>query len=335
MNELTENKKYKELIENIGSVFNKAKNKIISTINVEMLDAYWKIGKYIVEYEQKGELKAEYGKKLLINLSKDLSVKYGKGFSRSNLQYMRLFYIHYPIRQTASGKLSWSHYVELLSINDDLERKFYQKQAEIENWTVRELKRQKKTGLFHRIALSKDKEKILELAQKGQIIQSEQDLIKNPYVFEFLGLPENELYKESDIENAIITNLQKFLLELGKGFAFIGRQQRITLNNRHFYVDLVFYHTKLKCYVLIDLKIGKVEYEHIGQMKLYLGYYEKEINDETDNQPIGIILSEQKDDIMVEYAMLNDTSKLLVSEYQLYLPDKEELKRKVKEMIDE
>ena len=335
MNELTENKEYKELIENIGSVFNKAKNKIISAINVEMLDAYWKIGKYIVEYEQKGELKAEYGKKLLINLSKDLSVKYGKGFSRSNLQYMRLFYIHYPIRQTVSGKLSWSHYVELLSINDDLERKFYQKQAEIENWTVRELKRQKKTGLFHRIALSKDKEKILELAQKGQIIQSEQDLIKNPYVFEFLGLPENELYKESDIENAIITNLQKFLLELGKGFAFIGRQQRITLNNRHFYVDLVFYHTKLKCYVLIDLKIGKVEYEHIGQMKLYLGYYEKEINDETDNQPIGIILSEQKDDIMVEYAMLNDTSKLLVSEYQLYLPDKEELKRKVKEMIDE
>ena len=335
MNELTENKEYKELIENIGSVFNKAKNKIISAINVEMLDAYWKIGKYIVEYEQKGELKAEYGKKLLINLSKDLSVKYGKGFSRSNLQYMRLFYIYYPIRQTVSGKLSWSHYVELLSINDDLERKFYQKQAEIENWTVRELKRQKKTGLFHRIALSKDKEKILELAQKGQIIQSEQDLIKNPYVFEFLGLPENELYKESDIENAIITNLQKFLLELGKGFAFIGRQQRITLNNRHFYVDLVFYHTKLKCYVLIDLKIGKVEYEHIGQMKLYLGYYEKEINDETDNQPIGIILSEQKDDIMVEYAMLNDTSKLLVSEYQLYLPDKEELKRKVKEMIDE
>ncbi len=335
MNELSENKEYKELLENIGSVFNKAKSKIISAINVEILDTYWKIGKNIVEFEQKGKLKAEYGKNLLINLSKDLSVKFGKGFSRSNLQYMRLFYIYYPIRQTVSGKLSWSHYVELLSINDDLERKFYQKQAEIENWTVRELKRQKKTGLFHRIALSNDKEKILELAHKGQIVQSEQDLIRNPYVFEFLGLPESELYKESDIENAIITNLQKFLLELGKGFAFIGRQQRITLNNRHFYVDLVFYHTKLKCYVLIDLKIGKVEYEHIGQMKLYLGYYEKEINDEVDNQPIGIILSEQKDDIMVEYAMLNDTSKLLVSEYQLYLPDKEELRRKVKEMIDE
>jgi len=335
MKELTENKGYQELIENIGSVFNKAKSKIISAINVEMINAYWEIGKNIIEFEQKGKLKAEYGKKLLINLSKDLSIKYGKGFSRSNLQYMRLFYIHYQIRQTVSGKLSWSHYIELLSINDDLERKFYQKQAELENWTVRELKRQKKTGLFHRIALSKDKGKILELAQKGQIIQSEQDLMKNPYVFEFLGLSEKELYQESDLENAIITNLQRFLLELGKGFAFIGRQQRITLNNRHYYVDLAFYHTKLKCYVLIDLKIGKVEYEHIGQMKLYLGYYEKEINDETDNQPIGIILSEQKDDIMVEYAMLNDTSKLLVSEYQLYLPDREALKRKVKEIIDE
>ena len=334
MTELSENKGYKELIENIGSVYNKAKSNVISTINVEMLNAYWQIGKYIVEFEQKGKLKADYGKQLLINLSKDLSIKYGKGFSRSNLQYMRLFYLYYPIRQTLSGKLSWSHYVELLSITDELERKFYQKQAEIENWTVRELKRQKKTGLFHRIALSKDKDKILELAQKGQVIRTEQDLMKNPYVFEFLGLPEKELYKESDLENALITNLQSFLLELGKGFAFVGRQQRITLNNRHYYVDLVFYHTKLKCYVLIDLKIGKVEYEHIGQMKLYLGYYEKEVNDETDNQPIGIILSEQKDDIMVEYAMLNDTSKLLVSKYQLYLPDIEQLKNKVKEIIE-
>ena len=161
MNQLPENKEYQELIKNIGSVYNKAKTNAVSAINVEMLNAYWKIGKYIVEYEQKGKLKAEYGKQLIVNLSKDLSAKYGKGFSRSNLQYMRLFYLYYPIRQTVSGKLSWSHYVELLSINDELERKFYQKQAEIENWTVRELKRQKKTGLFHRIALSKNRDKIL------------------------------------------------------------------------------------------------------------------------------------------------------------------------------
>ncbi len=233
-----------------------------------------------------------------------------------------------------SHKLSWSHYFELLKIDDDLAREFYQNQAIKENWTVRELKRQKKTGLFHRIALNKNKEKILELSKQGHIIKSEEDLTKDPYVFEFLGIPENYEYTENDIEKAIINNLQKFLLELGKGFAFIGRQQRITLNNRHYKVDLVFYHTKLKCYVLIDLKIGEVEHEHIGQMKLYLGYYEKEVNDENDNQPIGIILSEEKDDIMVEYSMLNDTSKLLVSKYQLYLPNREELKRQVKEIID-
>jgi len=334
MSELIENKGYKELIENIGSVFNKAKSKIISAINTEMINSYWEIGKNIVEFEQKGKLKAEYGSKLLLTISKDLKLKYGKGFSRSNLSYMRQFYIKYPKRETVSHKLSWSHYFELLKIEDDLAREFYQNQAIKENWTVRELKRQKKSGLFHRIAINKDKDKILELSKKGQVIKSEYDLTKDPYVFEFLGIPENYEYTESDIEKAIINNLQKFLLELGKGFAFIGRQQRITLNNRHYKVDLVFYHTKLKCYVLIDLKIGEVEYEHIGQMKLYLGYYEKEVNDENDNQPIGIILSEEKDDIMVEYAMLNDKSKLLVSKYQLYLPDREELKLKMKEIIN-
>ena len=334
MNELIENKVYKELIENIGSAFNKAKSKIISAINVEMIDTYWEIGKNIIEFEQKGKLKAEYGSKLLLRISKDLKLKYGKGFSRSNLSYMRQFYIKYPNRETVSHKLTWSHYFELLKVEDDLAREFYQNQAIKENWTVRELKRQKKTGLFHRIALSKNKEKILDLSKQGQVIKSEEDLTKDPYVFEFLGIPENYEYTESDIENAIISNLQNFLLELGKGFAFIGRQQRITLNNRHYKVDLVFYHTRLKCYVLIDLKIGEVEYEHIGQMKLYLGYYEKEINDENDNQPIGIILSEEKDDIMVEYAMLNDNAKLIVSKYQLFLPNVNELKNKVKEIID-
>ena len=334
MNELSKNKEYKTSIENIGVVYYQAKQNVISAVNTEMLYAYWSIGKYIIEFEQKGKEKAEYGKQLLIKLAKDLSLKYGKGFSRSNLQYMRLLYKYYPIRQTLSGKLSWSHYIELLSIGDKLTREFYQKQTELENWTVRELKRQKKTGLFHRIALSKDKDKILELSKKGQIILSEKDLIKDPYVFEFLNIPENNLNSENELEKAIINNLQKFLLELGKGFAFIGRQQRITLNNRHYFVDLVFYHTKLKCYILIDLKIGKLIHENIGQMKLYLGYYEKEVNDENDNKPIGIILSQEKDDIMVEYAMLNDNTKLIVSEYQLYLPEINELKMKVKEILD-
>lgn len=334
MIELTKNIDYQQLIEKIGNTYQAAKSKIISAVNSEMLFAYWQIGKDIIEFEQGGKVKAEYGKQLLIDLSKDLSFKHGKGFSRSNLQYMRLLYFNYPICQTLSGKLTWSHYIELVSIDDDLAREFYEKQAIKENWTIRELRRQKKTGLFHRIAIGKDKEKILELSKKGQIIQSEEDFIKNPHVFEFMNFPENYEYTENDIEKAIINNLQHFLLELGKGFAFIGRQQRITLNNRHYFVDLVFYHVKLKCYVLIDLKIGEVAHEHIGQMKLYLGYYEKEVNDVTDNEPIGLILSEEKDDIMVEYAMLKDTSKLIVSKYQLYLPDLEQLKNKVREIIE-
>jgi len=334
MNEIIKNTDYQQLIEKIGSVYQSAKSKIITAVNTEMLNAYWQIGRDIIEFEQGGKLKAEYGIKLLENLAKDLSLRHGKGFSRSNLNYMRLLYIKYPICETLSHKLTWSHYYELLKVDDDLARQFYEKQAISENWTIRELRRQKKTGLFHRLAIGKDKEKILELSRKGQIVKSEEDFIKNPHIFEFMNFPENYQYTETDIEKAVINNLQKFLLELGKGFAFIGRQERITLNNRHYAVDLVFYHVKLKCYVLIDLKIGEVEHHHIGQMKLYLGYYEKEVNDENDNPPIGLILSEEKDDIMVEYAMLNDTSKLIVSKYQLYLPDIEQLKNKVKEIID-
>jgi predicted nuclease of restriction endonuclease-like (RecB) superfamily len=334
MTDLTKHIDYQELIERIGNTYQSAKSKIISAVNTEMLQAYWQIGKDIIEFEQGGKLKAEYGKQLLENLAKDLSLRYGQGFSRSNLNYMRLLYNKYPICETLSHKLSWSHYYELLKVDDDLAREFYEKQTITESWTIRELRRQKKSGLFHRLAIGKDKAKILELSKNGQIIRSEEDFIKNPHVFEFMNFPENYQYTETDIEKALITNLQQFLLELGKGFAFIGRQQRITLNNRHYFVDLVFYHVKLKCYVLIDLKIGEVEHEHIGQMKLYLGYFTKEVNEETDNEPIGLILSEEKDDIMVEYAMLNDKSKLIVSKYQLYLPDIEQLKNKVKEILE-
>jgi len=334
MNELIKNIDYQQLIDKIGNVYQSAKSKIISAVNTEMLYAYWQIGRDIIEFEQGGQLKAEYGKQLLLSVAKDLTDKHGRGFSRSNLQYMRLLYQYYPICQTLSGKLTWSHYVELLTVDDAIAREFYEKQAIAEDWTIRELQRQKKTGLFHRLAIGKDKEKILELAKKGQIVKSQDDFIKNRHVFEFMNFPENYEYTETDIEKGIINNLQRFLLELGKGFAFVDRQQRLTLNNRHYFVDLVFYHIKLKCYVLIDIKIGKVEYEHIGQMKLYLGYYTKEVNVENDNEPIGLILSEGKDDVMVEYAMLNDKSKLVVSKYQVYLPDVEQLKNKVKEIID-
>ena len=333
MDELRKSNDYQKLIERIGTIYKSAKSNVISAINTEMLHAYWKIGRDIIEFEQGGKLKARYGKNLLGNLSKELSLRYGKGFSRSNLNYMRLLYSKYPNCETLSHKLSWSHYYELLKVEDDLARNFYEKQAIADNWTIRELRRQKKTGLYHRLAIGRDKTEILELSKQGKTIRSEEDFIRNPHVFEFMNFPENYQYSETDIEKAIISNLQQFLLELGKGFAFIGRQQRITLNNRHYFVDLVFYHVKLKCYVLIDLKIGEVEHEHIGQMKLYLGYYSREIKEESDNDPIGLILSEEKDDIMVEYAMLNDTSKLIVSKYQLYLPDLDRLKNKVKEIL--
>jgi predicted nuclease of restriction endonuclease-like (RecB) superfamily len=245
MTEEQKNINYQQLIELIGEKYHSARNKIVSAVNTQMLYTYWEIGKYIIEFEQNGKEKAKYGTNLLESLSKDLSLKYGRGFSRSNLNYMRLLYSKYSICETLSHKLTWSHYCELLKIDDDLARGFYEKQAINENWGIRELKRQKKTGLFHRLAIGKDKEKILELSKKGQIITSEDDFIKNPHVFEFLDFPEDYQYSETDIEKAIINNLQHFLLEMGKGFAFVDRQQRITLNNRHYFIDLVFYHVKL------------------------------------------------------------------------------------------
>lgn len=327
--------KYNALLINIENVFQKARDKAFRAINVELINSYWQIGRYIVEYEQQGNIKAEYGKQLLSQLSKDLSLIFGKGFSRTNIVYIRLFYLKYPIGQTLSDQLSWSHYIELLSISDDLERGFYEKQTTIENWSVRELKRQKATGLFQRIALSKDKEEVLRLAKHGHIVRNEADFLRQPYIFEFLGLPENNLFSENELETKLINNLQLFLLELGKGFAFVARQYRITLNNNHYYVDLVFYHYILKCFVLIDLKINKLEHYDIGQMVMYLNYFAKERNSQNDNEPIGMILTRDKDDVLVEYTTASITNKLSISNYQTYLPDKEILQERLRDMMDE
>ena len=318
MQSLSENKEYKELLNKIGLTFIKARKNAIKAINTELTLSNWNTGKYIIKYEQKGKIKAEYGKELLNQLSKDLTKQYGKGFSRSGLVYMRLFYIQYPKGVTTSHLLSWSHYYELLKIKEPTEREFYETQTIIENWSIRELRRQKKTGLFQRIALSKDKKEI----------------IKQPYVFEFLGIPEGNLYSENDLETKLIDNLQSFLLELGKGFAFVGRQYRITLANKHNFVDLVFYHYILKCFVIIDLKVNEVEHKDVGQMITYLNYFNKEIIGETDNETIGIILASEKDDIFVEYATASVTNKLAVGEYQLYLPNKKELENKVKDILN-
>jgi predicted nuclease of restriction endonuclease-like (RecB) superfamily len=237
----------------MGVVYTAAQVKVVNAVNASLLDAYWEIGRHIVEYEQKGSEKAEYGKKLLENLSKDLSLMHGKGFSLSNLKRMRQLYDVYPISAKPSHQLGWSHYVELLKIDDPLERNFYEKQAILEKWSVPELVRQKKASLFLRLAASRDKDGIMKLSQKGQVVQQAVDLFREPYILDFLKIPEPYHLSENDLENRLLNNLQSFLLELGKGFAFIGRQYRITLGNRHHRVDLVFYHRILKCFVLIDL----------------------------------------------------------------------------------
>lgn len=326
---------YQTLLQQISETFTNHKNKAIKLVNTEIVNAYWYIGRYIVEFEQAGNIKAEYGKYLLIQLSKDLKVRLGKGFSRTNLIYMRLLYLTFPKSQTLSDQLSWSHYIELLGISDELERNFYEQQTILEKWSVRELKRQKKTALFQRLALSKDKKTILALSKKGNLIKSVDDIQKDPYVFEFLGLPENNLFSEAELEERLLNKLQQFLLELGKGFAFVGRQYRITLNNRHYRVDLVFYHYILKCFVLIDLKVDKIHHHDIGQMNLYINYFKTEERQENDNEPIGIILTKEKDDILVEYATGGITNQLFVSKYQSYLPDKEVLKQEVQKILTE
>lgn len=326
---------YTTLKNEIGKLLQEGRKEAGRAVNRVLINTYWNIGQYIVEFEQKGKEKAIYGSELLDTLSKDLTSEFGKGFSRSNLFQIRQFYIRFPKIQTLSGQLSWSHYIELMKEEDELAVSFYMKQCDNENWSVRELKRQMKSMLFHRIALSRQKSKVIEIAQKGVEVQRAEDIIKDPYVFEFLDIPVKSHYLEGELEEKLIQNLESFLLELGKGFAFIGRQYRITLGNRHFYVDLVFYHRILKCFVLIDLKKGEIEHNDIGQMNLYLNYFRKELNEPDDNLPIGIVLGAYKDKILVEYATDNINNNLFVSKYQLYLPDKETLQNELKKLLDE
>ena len=321
------------LIFNIEQTVANAKEKLSTSVNNTITETYWQIGKYIVETEQDGKIKAVYGKKLLTTLSHELTLRLGKGYSRPNLNNMRKFYLKYPKCQTVSDKLSWSHICELIKIDDDLERSFYERQTVNENWSVRELQRQIDSALFLRLAVSRDKEGILSLAQHGIEVQKAEDVIKNTYTLEFLNLPESSQYTESDLEQRLIDNLQRFLLELGKGFAFVGRQYKITINNVHYHVDLVFYHRILKCFVLIDLKKNSVRHEDIGQMNMYLGYFAMEENMPDDNAPIGIIMSRNKDELLVEYATYGMDSNLFVSKYELYLPNREDLERLVSNIL--
>jgi len=330
----TDSNNYDLLLMQISTLITNAKRHVATTINDTLVETYWNIGKYIVEFEQDGSARAKYGDQLLINLSKDLTTRLGKGFSRVNLQNMRLFFMQFPICQTVSGKLSWSHIIELVGIDDERERDFYLAEASNERWSVRELKRQKERGLFMQLALGKSKEQILALSERGNVVEKPEDTIKDTYTLDFLNLPEFKS-SESALEDALIENIEHFLLELGKGFAFVGRQYRLTVNNTNYYADLVFYHVILKCYVIIDLKIGKVKQEDIGQMNLYLGYFAIDKSNDGDNPPIGIILAKEKDEIMVQYAMYGNNNKLFVSKYQLYLPDLDELRNLLSKQIDQ
>ncbi|MDP0383917.1 PDDEXK nuclease domain-containing protein [Glaesserella parasuis] len=332
---------YQSLITDIGTLLNRGREQVAQTANTILVQTYWLIGRHIVEFEQNGQDKAEYGSNLLERLSKDLTKLYGKGFSRSNLFHIRMFYLKFQKIQTVSGQfempvftLSWSHYAEIIKEDNPLAIGFYTKQTEKENWSVRELKRQMKSMLFHRLALSKDKDGVLALAERGQEIARPQDILRDPVVLEFLNIPQAHQMQENELEEKLISNLQHFLLELGKGFAFIGRQYRISLGGKHFYVDLVFYHRILKCFVLIDLKRGEVNHQDIGQMNMYLNYFRKEENVDGDNEPIGIVLGAYKDKLLVEYALDNIDNQLFVSKYQLYLPNREELERELERYLD-
>ena len=335
MDELVKISDFEKMISDIEALVNASKNELATSINKVMTVTYWSIGKYIVEFEQDGNAKAEYGKNLLSRISKELTLRLGKGYSRPNLNNMRKFYLKYSNCQTVSDKLSWSHICELIKIDDELERNFYEKECVVENWNVRTLRRQMDSALFLRLASSRDKEGILKLAQNGIECQSPEDIVKSTYTLEFLDIPEQEKYSENDLEQRIIDNLQKFLLELGKGFTFVKRQYPLTINNVHYHVDLVFYHRILKCFVLIDLKKNSVQHEDIGQMNMYMGYFAIEENMPDDNPPIGIILSKNKDELLVEYATYGMDSNLFVSKYELYLPNRKELEKLVKDILDD
>lgn len=326
---------YKELVERISCLWDKAKERAFTAVNTELIDANWQTGQYIVEYEQGGKARAEYGKQLLVNLSKDLTLRRGKGFSRSNLTYMRKLYLAFPKCETLSHKLTWSHYFELLKCDDPQEMHFYYNEAIKECWKVRELKRQISSGLFQRLALSTDKEGVLALANEGHQILTPQDIIHDPYVLEFTGLPQRKRYKEGELEVALKANMEQFLLELGRGFAFLGRQYVIPIGSRRFKVDLVFYHCILKCHVLIDLKRAEIKHGDIGQMNLYLNYFKSEVCQPDDNPPIGIVLGAKKDELLMEYALQGITNQLFVARYQLYLPSREELQRQLDKILNE
>lgn len=328
-----------DLAERIEQLIEETKKRTVATINTAMVYTYYEIGRMIVEEEQKGKLRAEYGKAVLKELSIRLTNKFGKGFSVENLDRMRYFYKTYSKTNSSTlltnlqFSLSWSHYLKLMRIDNPEERKFYEIEAIENNWSLRELQRQFDSSLYERLQLSRDKEGIKELSQKGQIIEKAEDVVKDPYILEFLGLQELPQYSESELEQRLIDNLQTFLLELGKGFTFVGRQVRFTFDEQHFRVDLVFYNRLLKAFVLIDLKRGTLKHQDLGQMQMYVNYYDRFVKTEEENPTIGILLCTDKSDAIVEITLPKDNNQIFASKYQTYLPSKEELKQLIEDNL--
>ncbi len=324
------------LFQDIRKILQESRQNVAIQVNVQLLNTYWNIGRVIIEFEQKNHIRAEYGAETLTALAKALTAEFGKGFSKSNLYNMRQFYITHKIFQSVTGKLSWTHQCELLTISDDAKRNFYEKEAVNANWSVRELKRQIASSLFERLLLSKgddNKRRVAELAARGNEIAKPADIIRDPYVFEFLGIPDEKPIVESDLEKSLVMQIEKFLLELGRGFMFVGTQQRITLNNTHYYVDMVFYNKILRAYVLIELKTEKLTPESVGQLNMYLNYYAAEVNEPDDNPPIGIILCTGKDSVSAEYALGGLSNQIFASRYVLYIPEREQLVAQIEAVL--
>ena len=316
-----------EFISGIRELLIEARKSVVRQVNTTMLTTYYEIGRRIVEQEQQGKEDANYGEYILVRLSESLSGSFGKGFSKRNLELMRQFYLTYRIAKSAiSQSLSWTHYIRLMRISDPDERSFYEIEAAENNWSVRELNRQFDSALYQRLALSRDKDAVKQLATKGQIVEKPQDILKDPYVLEFTGLPELPQYSESKLEQRLIDELQSFLLELGKGFSFVGRQQRITIDEDHYFVDLVFYNRFLRSFVLVDLKIGQLKHQDLGQMQMYVHYYDRFVKLPDENKTVGIILCRDKKDALVEITLPDETNPIFASKYQTVLPNKEELK---------
>jgi predicted nuclease of restriction endonuclease-like (RecB) superfamily len=313
----------------IADLLKEARRSAVQTVNKTMVYTYFEIGKLIIEEEQQGKERAKYGKQLISELSKKLSSEFGKGFSATNLKQMRTFYLTYSKSQTVSDEfnLSWSHYLMLMRLDNKEERKFYEIETAENNWSLRELQRQFDSSLYERLALSRDKEGVKALVEKGQIVKKAQDSIKDPYILEFLGLPEENKYSESELEQKLIDKLEHFLLELGKGYTFVGRQVRFTFDDKHFRVDLVFYNRLLQSFVLIDLKIGEITHQDIGQMQMYVNYYDRFVKLENENKTIGIILCKKKNDTLVKITLPENNEQIFASKYQTVLPSKKDLKQ--------